>query len=133
MAQFEAAIFISLSVISSTMKNIRFTWLALAAIIISGIIFYSNSFDASFQFDDANVIVKNEKISDIRNYANTKFWSNVNIRPLSYFSFAMNYAFHGESVWGYHLVNLLIHIINGFLVFLLSRFIIRKSSRKDCS
>ena len=113
------------------MKKIRFTWWALAIIIISGIIFYSNSINCSFQFDDANVIVRNEKISDVRNYANTNFWSNVNIRPVSYFSFAMNYALHGDNVRGYHLINLLIHIINGFLVFLLSRFIIRLSTSRD--
>ena len=108
-----------------TMGKMKFTWLALALIVIAGSVFYSNSFNASFQFDDANVIVLNEKISDMRNYANTNFWSKINIRPLSYSSFALNYAIHGENVWGYHLVNLLIHLINGFLVFILARFLIR--------
>jgi len=131
MDQVETSNFISLGPIIRTMGKIKYTWLALAIIIISGIIFYSNSFNCSFQFDDANVIVQNEKISDIRNYANTNFWSSVNIRPLSYFSFAMNYSLHGEDVRGYHLVNLLIHLINAFLVFLLARFIFQLSTGQN--
>jgi tetratricopeptide (TPR) repeat protein len=115
------------------MGKMKFTWLALAIIIVAGSVFYSNSFNASFQFDDANVIVLNEKISDMRNYADRNFWSNINIRPLSYSSFAMNYAMHGESVWGYHLVNLLIHLINGFLVFILARFMISLAGAKRFS
>ena len=37
-------------------------------------------------------------------------------RPIGFLSFALNYHFHGLDVWGYHLVNLAIHIVNAVLV-----------------
>ena len=39
-------------------------------------------------------------------------------RPVVNISFALNYFFHGYNVVGYHLVNILIHIINGLLLYL---------------
>jgi protein O-mannosyl-transferase len=42
-------------------------------------------------------------------------------QPLPVVTFAINYALHGESAMGYHLVNLLMHLINCVLVFVLIR------------
>ncbi|MEA3476688.1 MAG: hypothetical protein U9R60_00790, partial [Bacteroidota bacterium] len=105
--------------------------LVFLGILVLAAIFYANSFKGSFQFDDANLITKNAKISDIGNYSSTTFWSNVNVRPLSYFSFALNYAIHGHEIWGYHFINFLIHVINAFLVFLLARFIMQLSFERN--
>lgn len=38
---------------------------------------------------------------------------------MGFFSFALNYSLGGLDVWGYHLVNILIHITNGLLVYTL--------------
>jgi len=37
-------------------------------------------------------------------------------RPVGVVTFYLNYYFHGLDVWGYHLVNLVIHLVNAFLV-----------------
>lgn len=42
-------------------------------------------------------------------------------QPLPVITFAINYAFHGESPTGYHLVNLLLHLLNTLLVFVFIR------------
>ena len=42
-------------------------------------------------------------------------------RPLSYWTFALNHAVHGTSPTGYHLVNLAIHLANGWLVWSICR------------
>ncbi|MFN9368557.1 MAG: hypothetical protein ACK6CT_07285, partial [Planctomycetia bacterium] len=42
-------------------------------------------------------------------------------RPLPYYSFALNHAVHGTSPTGYHLVNLAIHLGNGWLVWAICR------------
>ena len=44
------------------------------------------------------------------------WWGFYPSRPIGYLSFALNYYFHGLDVWGYHLVNLAIHIVNAILV-----------------
>ena len=79
-----------------------------------GAIAYSNSFDCSFHFDDTPNIEDN---ITIRNLSNIKtWWGFVPSRPIGYLSFALDYHFHKLDVWGYHLVNLGIHIINAVLV-----------------
>ncbi|MBW2374148.1 MAG: hypothetical protein JRF70_16600, partial [Deltaproteobacteria bacterium] len=42
-------------------------------------------------------------------------------RPLSVLSYALNHALHGDDVFGFHLVNVLVHVLNTFLVYLLAR------------
>ena len=46
--------------------------------------------------------------------------SHKSYRPLTVLTFRINYAIHGLSPWGYHLTNLLLHIITTHLVWLLS-------------
>jgi hypothetical protein len=42
-------------------------------------------------------------------------------QPIGVLTYAINYAFHAESAFGYQLVNLLLHLLNTFLVFLFVR------------
>jgi hypothetical protein len=83
-------------------------------ICLVGVIAYSNSFNCSFNFDDKPNIEENIAI---RNLSNVKaWWGFIPSRPIGTLSFALNYHFHRLDVWGYHLVNLAIHIINAVLV-----------------
>jgi len=75
---------------------------------------YSNTFSATFHFDSILRIVENPKIKHLSNLLDLS-----GSRYVGYLSFAINYYFGGLNVFGYHLVNLLIHITNGFLVYLL--------------
>ncbi|MFC1561213.1 tetratricopeptide repeat protein, partial [Candidatus Latescibacterota bacterium] len=88
----------------------------LILICIIGIIIYSNSFDCSFHFDDFRNISTNKNIHDIHDiYA---IWNSGHFkRFVGYYTFALNYHFHQENVFGYHFVNLLIHICSTLLVF----------------
>src|SRR5262249_16445982 len=42
---------------------------------------------------------------------------------LLYVTFGINYALHGQDVWGYHLVNLGFHLLNGLLIFFIAEHI----------
>ncbi|MBI3611208.1 MAG: tetratricopeptide repeat protein [Nitrospirae bacterium] len=86
--------------------------LLLLAILV--ILVYSNTFSASFHFDDGRNIVNNPQIRNLSNFLDLS-----GTRYIGFLSFALNYHFGGLSVFGYHLVNLAIHILNGFLVYLL--------------
>ena len=50
-------------------------------------------------------------------------------RPVCDLSMMLDYQLWGKTAWGYHLTNLLLHIINTILVFYLSKNLCRKYSR----
>lgn len=98
---------------------------AFALLFVSLLLIYSNSFECSFHFDDfSNITVNsNIQITDLS-------WVNIERglygvigsdhwqRPVSYFSFALNYYFGGFDVFGYHIVNFSIHFLTAFFLFL---------------
>jgi len=86
---------------------------------------YSNTFSVPFHFDDTPNIVENPQIKDLKNFLD--FYGS---RYIGFLSFALNYHFGGLHVFGYHLVNLLIHIINGFLVYSLVLLLFKSSRRQ---
>ncbi len=82
---------------------------------ILGIIIYSNSFDCSFHYDDNHNIIMNKAIRDIHDL--NAIWNYGNLkRFVGFYTFALNYHFNQDDVFGYHLVNLLIHIGSSFFV-----------------
>jgi tetratricopeptide (TPR) repeat protein len=99
-------------------------------IALTAFIAYSNSFDCQFHYDDERGIVNNDQIKTLSNFSHFDFWVNSH-RPLANFSFALNYHFGKLDVWGYHLVNLFIHIIAGIFVFLLTKLILDLNNYKN--
>src|SRR3990170_4816488 len=80
-------------------------------IILSALLTYSNTFTSPFHFDDVSQIVEYQRIRDL-----SKFSDYEGVRYIGELSFALNYHFSGLNVFGYHLVNIVIHIINSILV-----------------
>jgi len=78
---------------------------------VSAFLIYSNTFSSPFHFDDTPNIVENYKLRDLSN-----FWPPSGTRYIGSLSFAINYHFGSLNVFGYHLVNIIIHIINSILV-----------------
>ena len=88
---------------------------AFALIVLLGGAMYSNSLNNSFQLDDDIFIIHNLAVRSIWNWP--ALWSNFNTRFITGLSFAFNYQIGGLKVSGYHVVNLLLHFMNAFLVF----------------
>ena len=89
-------------------------WILGVLLALAAAVAYSNSFNAAFHFDD--------RIRIEENFAIRALWPiSVPIadttRPVCMFTFAVNYALHGYDVWGYHVVNLTIHIAAGLTLF----------------
>ena len=88
---------------------------------------YSGSLHAGFHSDDEHQIVNNGSIRSLGNAP--KFFTDVSTgsflaenrgyRPLTVLSFAASYFFSGYDVPGYHLFNILLHLLNAFLVYLI--------------
>jgi len=104
-------------------------------ISVAGLLAYSNTFTVPFQFDDDGYVVNNPIIRSFHYFLHPSEVMRLNqqsptafpvglryafmTRFLGYFSLAMNYHLHGLDVVGYHIFNLLLHIINSFLIYLI--------------
>ena len=88
---------------------------AVVLIVLLGGAMYSNSLNNSFHLDDDIFIIHNPAVRSAWNWP--ALWSSFNTRFLTGLSFALNYQIGGLQVFGYHAVNLLLHLMNAFLVF----------------
>ncbi len=87
--------------------------LCLLSVLI--LLVYSNTINGAFQLDDEVWITNNPVI---RNLAALPSMLRAQ-RGLTMASLALNYAAGGLDVRGYHIVNLLIHVFNAILVYIL--------------
>lgn len=101
------------------------TLLAMGIIAAVCIAAYSNTFQVPFVYDDLHNIRENHFIRLTRLNAPALYEAGIKSpsrnRPVANISLALNYYFGRYQVWGYHLVNVVIHLINGVLVFFLVR------------
>ncbi len=99
---------------------LSFTLLAAAIALL-----YSNTYRVPFFFDDKPNIVLNPflRIDDIswESLKKAAVMSPNRNRWLPNISFALNHYFDAYDVWGYHLINTLIHIATAFTLYLLGR------------
>jgi len=110
-------------------KNIffRLPFFHMFLIMAVGFLVYSNTFNVPFIFDDGVNIVENPVVKDFEYFKDnsevygSKAYKGVKdffrTRYIGYLSFAINYRLHGLDVFGYHVVNIAIHIINALLVY----------------
>jgi hypothetical protein len=104
-------------------RKILFAVISLAVILFS---IYGNSFDCSWHFDDEANIKDNPGIHLTElswNSIKGALFSDRNspdipYRPAACLTFALNYYFGGLDVFGYHLVNILIHLFTAIFLFL---------------
>src|SRR2546422_5543824 len=77
---------------------------------------YWNSFGVPLVFDDLATIQRNTQV---------RFgefgWNLISPRAILYKTFTFNYQLSGQEVWGYHLVNFILHFLNGLLIFVIAR------------
>lgn len=96
--------------------------------LVLGTIAYINSFEVPFYFDDADNIkhpdLRIEAIS-MESVSTAIAGGTIPTRPISNFSFGLNYYLGEYRVQGYHLVNLLIHVLTAFLLFCLVNEMVR--------
>ncbi|MHB8909180.1 MAG: tetratricopeptide repeat protein [Syntrophales bacterium] len=84
-------------------------------IVILGVLVYSNTFNVPFALDDVTNIINNplikdlHRVFDLHNIYDNRFIGNL--------TFALNYRLHELDVVGYHLFNLLVHLLNALLVY----------------
>ncbi len=105
-------------------------------VIAAGIWAYHNSLTGPFIFDDLPSISDNRTIRHL-----WPAWyalspphgrgTTVEGRPVLNFTLAVNYAFDGVKPWGYHVVNLAIHILAGLTLFGIVRRTLRQPALRE--
>src|SRR2546426_1383983 len=105
--------------------------LPLLILLSVGVIAYWNSFDGPFVFDDMDTIETNSEVQF--GAALTRVPAALWARTLLFITFAANHAINGQNVWGYHLVNLLLHVLNGALIYVIAKHIFSTAFRRDLS
>jgi protein O-mannosyl-transferase len=84
----------------------------LFAVALGAYGFYS--FRAPFVFDDLQTIQRNTSVRFGEFY-----WNLLSARSVLYLTFTLNSILSGQEIWSYHLVNFLLHLVNGLFIFLL--------------
>ena len=87
---------------------------AFLLVAVCAVAIYSASMHGPFVLDDEFIIVNNTRVHGI-----ASLWPPLEPRYIGYLSFGLSYSLSGLATFGYHLVNVAIHIINGLLVYLL--------------
>ena len=101
--------------------NLNYTALLLAIILAFGAMVYSNTFNSPLVFDDEIFIINDTAVHMTELSPDAIKTAAVDGRPrhryLPNISFALNYYFGRLNPFGYHLVNLIIHLLSGIFLF----------------
>jgi len=105
---------------TASIKKPERSWL-LSSLFISTVLLaaalaaYWNSFAVPLVFDDMVTIQRNTQV---------RFgefgWNLISPRAILYKTFTLNYLVSGQEVWTYHLINFILHFLNGVLIFLIA-------------
>jgi len=88
------------------------TIVSIIAIVVVGLLAYSNTYSVPFQFDDNKFIVNSAFTAHIHSTSDVSL-----SRLIGHVTFALNYKLHALNVTGYHVINTIIHLINALLVY----------------
>ncbi|MGD9643740.1 MAG: kelch repeat-containing protein [Elusimicrobiales bacterium] len=118
------------------MKSYR-KYLLPVLLLLAGWAAWYNTLDNRFLYDDDTFIVLNEGIRSLtpplkffsRHVSSHDAQMNRDVwRPLTTFSYALNYRLNGLTPRPYHLTNLALHLINGLLVFWLALLVLKRAA-----
>ena len=108
-------------------------WLLLAIAVIATAAMYWPGVTGGWVFDDYPNIVDNAAIHITQGHSTLVAWVNSALsspssflrRPLASLTFSMNWYFGGGDPWPFKVTNIVIHLINGVLVFVMLRALLR--------
>ena len=113
----------------NSVRHIR-TPLILAGLFLLTILVYLPGLSGDYMFDDMPNLLSNNRLHiddlDIDSLMSAAYSSGSGLfrRPVSMATFAINRYFFDVDPWSYKVVNLTIHILTGFVIFLLCRLLV---------
>lgn len=109
--------------------------IALFLALLLSFILFSPGLNGGFIFDDEVNIVRNKQVHldslDVKSLKDAALGGNSGPlkRPVSMFSFAVNYYLHELNPFAYKVTNLIIHLLNGIGIFITSLLALRTCKR----
>jgi hypothetical protein len=98
--------------------DLRASLLCAAAALLAGLV-YVNALHNPFVYDDYHTVVANPSLEDVANVRRIILHDVT--RPVVNFSYAIDYAIWGGRPLGFHVTNVLLHMLNVILLFRLAR------------
>ena len=112
----------------------RVALLAGSTIVVTAVLAYQNSFAGVFTFDDEPWILRNATIRQLWPIQSWLFpgeASTLGGRPVISLTLAINYALGETDVWGYHAMNLAIHVLAALSLFGVLRWTLTSPRLRD--
>lgn len=98
--------------------DLRASGLCVVAALLAGLV-YSNALHNPFVYDDYHTVVENASLRSVANLRGIILHDVT--RPLVNFSYAIDHALWGGTPLGFHVTNVLLHMLNVVLLFRLTR------------
>jgi len=117
-------------------KDYRF-FVAVFLIILLGSLAYFNSLQNGFVYDDELIIVENpflRSLGNIKYLFSKDYFSGsgeFTYRPVLTLTYLLDYHFWKTNAFGYHLTNVIIHILNAILLYLLLIYLLPRYIKKE--
>ena len=92
-------------------------WLCLCVLTVLTCLAYADSLWGKFVFDDMSVIFQNPTLMNVKTFSEVMSPVGGGWRPLLFASYALNHYWGGLDTFGYHLVNVVLHVINVLLIY----------------
>ncbi|MDH3357042.1 MAG: hypothetical protein OEM06_06255, partial [Desulfobacteraceae bacterium] len=93
----------------------------IVSLLLLTVIVYGGTLNHTFHFDDKSNISGNPSIQisniSVDELVKADTASKTPKRPVANISFALNYYFHGLDVKGFHVVNIIIHLLAGIMLY----------------
>ena len=99
-------------------QNLSFFMLALGLVFVM----YGSSLAGSFVFDDRSLIYYQDFLQSPFNWADVlkmSYWNQESglYRPITLVSYSLNFAIFGTGAWSFHLINIILYALTGYLLF----------------
>jgi len=109
-------------------------WFPIALLVLVPIVVYSNSLSNGFVFDDYAVILENKYLKlpgiNVASFFNHSYFKiaggEASYRPLATLSYYLIYAIAGLNPFFYHLLSVLLHLVNVVLIYRLVHWLLRQ-------
>ncbi|MEX5213450.1 MAG: tetratricopeptide repeat protein [Nitrospiraceae bacterium] len=96
-------------------------------LMVVAVVAYANAFSGTFQYDDFSAILENPHLNSWRTFIGHL---DHMVRPVLYATFLADRTIFGTSPTGYHLLNLLLHLGSGILVYLVLTRAVSEEARE---
>ncbi len=102
-------------------QSLRSNLVCLLVIVVAGLLVYANHLLNPFQYDSVRFLTENLLFADPARLLSPDYvLKEYNHRGGLFWTYGLNAWLHGMDPFGFHLINLMFHLMNGALVFLVT-------------